>query len=146
MREADRISLIGYSLPVTDMVTSGMFSDCLADRDVPIDIVNPSAREVVERIERLGIRSDSITVYDGGNALERYVEQFFESNALGDAYDRVRQHDPSRRVAVGIAEGENRTCWINAVTRNADTTELRVGPVNPRSASPMPQLQDACRM
>lgn len=55
-----RVSLIGYSIPLTDLVTCGMLRDTLRDRrtnpdDVTIDIVNPSADKVAENLKAIGL-------------------------------------------------------------------------------------------
>lgn len=71
-RHALRLSLVGYSLPLTDLVTSGMLSDALAD-DSHVEVVNPYPAPVVENLRRLGI--EEISVQESAREFaERYVE------------------------------------------------------------------------
>ncbi len=50
LRKADRVSLLGYSMPLTDLISSGMISECLTDRTVDVLVVNKSPQRVVDSI------------------------------------------------------------------------------------------------
>jgi hypothetical protein len=53
---ADRLTLIGYSLPLTDFVVSGMVESAMRSwtRAVPVDVVDRNPDPVVRRVEALG--------------------------------------------------------------------------------------------
>lgn len=57
-----RVSLLGYSIPATDLVTSGMLRESIANReDVTIDVVNPCPTPVRQNLESLGIDPGQIS-------------------------------------------------------------------------------------
>lgn len=55
IEEADEVALIGYSVPLTDLVTSGMLGDRLRSNDSRIVIVNPEAEDVRNKLINLGV-------------------------------------------------------------------------------------------
>jgi hypothetical protein len=52
---AERVSLVGYSLPAADLVMSGMLDRALAGKGVAVDIVNPEPDDLEPRIRSLGV-------------------------------------------------------------------------------------------
>lgn len=88
---ATRVALVGYSLPATDLVTSGMLTDQLAGRDIAIDVVNPDPEPIIERLLRLGIEREYIRRFDGGGCVEEYV----------DALELERSREISQKLATG---------------------------------------------
>lgn len=52
---ADEVSLIGYSLPATDIVVSGMLAEQLASSDIPIQVVDKDPDPVRNRLLDIGI-------------------------------------------------------------------------------------------
>lgn len=87
LRQAQRIALVGYSLPITDIVSSGLLARAMAHRDdLTVDVVNPDADEVGKRITALGgpdeksgrlVLTDSVSTFVGRLAIraqERVVE------------------------------------------------------------------------
>jgi hypothetical protein len=74
LREAEEVALVGYSIPVTDMVTSGMLGDALQATASRIAIVNPYPDSVHERLRELGIDDSRIHSIDGPNACADFVE------------------------------------------------------------------------
>lgn len=88
LQQARRIALVGYSLPITDSVSSGLLSRAMAHRDdLTVDVVNPDADEVGKRITALGgpdetsgrlLLTDSVSTYVGRLA-ERAQERVAEA-------------------------------------------------------------------
>jgi hypothetical protein len=74
LREADRVVLIGYSVPLADHSIVGMLSDELAGRDVDIQIVNPYPSAVESRLVRLGILAKSIEPFAGNDCIAKWTE------------------------------------------------------------------------
>ena len=60
LREAKRVALVGYSLPLTDLVSASMVSETLSRTGVDIDVVNPYPDDVINSVHRLtGLRPTS---------------------------------------------------------------------------------------
>jgi hypothetical protein len=74
LSSADIVTLVGYSLPATDLVTSGMVAERLA-KTTRVEVVNRSPEAVVTRLKLLGIREDLIIAIDGDDAVKRFVDQ-----------------------------------------------------------------------
>jgi hypothetical protein len=66
--KADRVVLIGYSMPRTDLVFSGMFWETVGVRDdVRIEVVNPNPDPVVANLEALGVPNSRILASHKGS-------------------------------------------------------------------------------
>jgi hypothetical protein len=72
---ADTVTLVGYSLPATDLVNSGMLAERLTDSPTRVEVVNLDPEVVAQRLKLLGIREDVITAIDGDDAVKRFVDQ-----------------------------------------------------------------------
>lgn len=75
LADADEVALIGYSLPATDLVTSGMFADTLAEETRVVVVVNPDPEPIVDRLTDLGVPRDNITSVNGDDCVEAYGDQ-----------------------------------------------------------------------
>jgi hypothetical protein len=64
LRHAERLVLIGYSVPQADHSVMGMLSEGLQGRDVQVDVVNPHPADVIARLVRLGIPASAISVFE----------------------------------------------------------------------------------
>lgn len=53
LRAADSVALVGYSLPVADLVAAGMISETVAREGVAVTVVNPAPAPVAESVLRL---------------------------------------------------------------------------------------------
>lgn len=73
------VGLLGYSLPITDLVTSGMLKEALGGRpDVFVDVVNPRPKPVSKNVRALGVRGRLITE---SRSLEEFVISYRERAA-----------------------------------------------------------------
>lgn len=70
---ADRIVLVGYSIPPADHSIMGLLSDGIQGRDVKIEIVNLSPSVVEQRLIRLGAASDQIGCVCGQNCIAQWT-------------------------------------------------------------------------
>jgi len=61
LRTAEQVSLIGYSLPPTDLVMGGMLESAIRDRNVPIDLVNLDTEDLRKRLTDWGVEMISTT-------------------------------------------------------------------------------------
>jgi hypothetical protein len=70
--EADRLTLIGYSLPLTDFVVNGMVESAMRSwaRAVPVEIVDRNPEPVLRRVEALG--GGNATPFAGKSCVKDY--------------------------------------------------------------------------
>jgi hypothetical protein len=64
LETADTISLVGYSLPATDLATSGMLADAISVSRPRMEVVNLCPDPVVDRLLYLGAGRDDIPIRD----------------------------------------------------------------------------------
>jgi hypothetical protein len=82
LRAADRIVLIGYSLPAADLTLSGMIADAAVGREVTIDIVNPEPEPVRGRLTRLGIGEHQFEQPEAGiDCVEQFACRYRDQQA-----------------------------------------------------------------
>lgn len=92
LKEAERVTLVGYSIPVADLVFSGLLGDALRDREVQIEVVDPCPAPVIARLTGLGIDERLIThIHSWTEFVERY-----RARASGECVASLRSTDPSR--------------------------------------------------
>jgi hypothetical protein len=76
LRRAERVVLIGYSLQPADRAFGGMLQESLSNGGMTVEVVNPDAAGVVERLERLGVDGDTITErLAAEDCVQRWAEQ-----------------------------------------------------------------------
>jgi hypothetical protein len=119
---ASEIALVGYSLPATDLVVSGMISERLRPSSSPIIVVNPRPAEVVQRLEYLGLERNRIKEKSGLNACADYVTNL-EDAAARALSTSIRTESEDLPILVAIAE-----FWVAAVI------DVRVEPEAPDRA------------
>jgi hypothetical protein len=107
---ASEVALMGYSLPQTDLVVSGMISERLGPRTSPVKVVNLNPAEVVQRLEYLGLDRSRISEKPGRDACTNYVSDL-ETDAAREVCESIRHEPENLRVLVSIAE-----FWTVAVT------------------------------
>jgi hypothetical protein len=113
-----RVSLVGYSIPPTDLVTSGMLRETLFDRTsepVRLDVVNLDITAVRDRLMQLGASLGQITGIDAvgdfavqyeQRAAEELVEQFRRTAAAeSDWFLLAGSSIRGALKVVGIAPG-----------------------------------------
>ncbi|MGD0985496.1 MAG: hypothetical protein ABSA65_17045 [Acidimicrobiales bacterium] len=97
LRDASRVVLIGYSVPLVDQSFSGMVSDALRGRNVPVEVVDLRPSPVVARLRRLGVRHVRSDGGGGEHAVEKWV---------GAERDRLAEGVLPRLLAVGLKGDE----------------------------------------
>ncbi len=65
---ATRISILGYSVPVTDFVMASMLRGAVG-RDIPVDVVDLTGDEVRTRLVTLGATDERVTVTAGNDCV-----------------------------------------------------------------------------
>ena len=85
---ASRVSLMGYSLPQTDLIASSMLEWTLGGSQVPVRVVDLDPHSVANRLTAIGVEVEvEVDVMSGGpSAIEGYVNDYCEaiSRALVD--------------------------------------------------------------
>lgn len=79
IEESDEVALVGYSLPMTDLVASGMLAERLARNDAKVIVVNPDPGPVRAALVELGIEDQRISEVGGADACAQYVAALEES-------------------------------------------------------------------
>ncbi|MGO9963012.1 MAG: hypothetical protein ACLPUG_06230 [Acidimicrobiales bacterium] len=74
LHAAERISLVGYSLPPADLVMSGMLVSAVRGRDVPIEVVNPCPDGPHDRLLGLGANPEHLTCIDGADCVAKFAD------------------------------------------------------------------------
>lgn len=124
---ADRVVLIGYSLPPTDLVTSGMLAENF-NHAREIIVVNPQPLEVVERLAFLGADRRLIRTQDGPHAVENFVGQV-EAEAAKRVLAMLLQKEDDDSLIVG--GNESRGAVVIGLDREDTTINLRIGGLQP---------------
>ncbi len=138
LRNAKQVALIGYSMPITDIVAAGMISDTLTGDAIDVTVVNPSSSAVVETVLRsTGIVANSLS------SVEEYAARFVEK-ASRDLASYVGEHAPNAVLSAAIGVGWRRDLMsgVTKVTRHAHGVLLHAGdpteqfPIGPRGDRP----------
>jgi hypothetical protein len=116
LKNAKRVALVGYSLPITDLVVSGMLADTIADSkdevrqedvgvtDAEMVVVNPYPSDITSRLQRLGVSPVRIREVSGDSAIVDFVEEL-ELAAGEEAYRQLETLDPTLRIAAMAGPG-----------------------------------------
>lgn len=118
LEAADTVALIGYSLPITDLVTSGMFADRLSGRGVTVEVVNPDPGPPLGALERLAIHARAFN-----GPVESYVDML-ERQVAAAATAELADLSGELPVLVGITE--HQVAAVVRVARDGHTTRLAV--------------------
>ena len=78
LREAARISIIGYSLPATDLVMSSMLQAGLSGRDVMVDVVNPDGELLAARLIELSGSGVEVNVKADNSCVAQFARTICE--------------------------------------------------------------------
>ena len=95
LRTADRVFVLGYSLPPADLTFAGMLTDTLRDSPATLTIVDPSAPAVTERLASLGFPDNRVQAFDPG--AEPPVAAFtarWRDEASAAVLDQLRGSEP----------------------------------------------------
>ncbi len=132
LRAADRVALIGYSLPPTDLVTSGMLIDALNETDTQVDVVNPNPDAIADRLIKLGIPDRNVRRFNGSDPVGDYTD-LLEDEAARTIAAQLAGADPSRLLVV--ATSANRAARVTGLRRTGDSVTLLIEPVTSLSTT-----------
>jgi hypothetical protein len=77
--------LVGYSLPATDVVFTGMLESSLRGTGTHVDVVNPDAAVIGSRLKKLGMTY--LTLTDGDDCVAKFTASYIERANEGFQYD-----------------------------------------------------------
>lgn len=88
-RPEDVVALLGYSVPATDLVMSGMLSDRLTGRVAgKVDVVNPCAEAIIGRLTEIGVAPERLQAHTGPSPIPDYVD-WLESETSRRVHERL---------------------------------------------------------
>lgn len=73
LAEAERLIVIGYSVPPEDQVVSGMLAEALRGRDIEVIIVDRCVAHVEDRLRDLGVDPAGVQRFDGQSCVEEFA-------------------------------------------------------------------------
>ena len=123
------VDVIGYSLPATDVVSTGMLGERLSGREVTVRVVNPYPAAPLAALEGIAVAAEPLTA-----GLESYVNSWeaevgsaawLELDALpADLPVLVGSHPVNLRVVVPDMEGPTAEPCSGPATRSRDPEEV----------------------
>lgn len=148
---ADRVALVGYSLPATDIVVNGMLGHALRDGASSVVVVNPDPGDLPERLVHLGVDPDSLQVVD---SVESYARGLC-GLASQDVATSLRQLPPGQGhdTKLLVTWGDHGSVKSHAVGKllpvdDGRTVELRLDedpPDGPTAVRHGPDGSPVCR-
>jgi len=72
---ASRVAILGFSLPATDLVASGMFGNHLTSHPVEISIADVDPDPIEKRLQRLGVANEQIRCHRDDFPIQEFVEE-----------------------------------------------------------------------
>ncbi len=115
---ASSVALVGYSLPLTDLVTAGMFADRLGGRETRVQVVNRKPEAPIGNLKRLGIEANS----DFGS-VESYVDELERQASLRAA---VEVGELGRELPVLVGTDERNFARVTGAVRIGEAIHLQV--------------------
>jgi len=120
LRTAERVSLVGYSLPPTDIVMGGMLESAIRDRNVPIDIVNLDAEDLERRLTEWGV--ESLVTTEGSNCIATFTAAY---------RDRVATDYVHRLAKMEVGENRDTALLVARQNPQVGQTGSRVAEIVP---------------
>lgn len=126
INQANELFVVGYSLPLTDIVASGMLRDRIPPT-IPVTVVDCNPAPVVERLIALGVSGDNINVLSGKNAVASLADRLEQRQArrlVTRLQTSTTHYLAYRDRPVAVAWGEG--LFAPVVAANVDDDELRL--------------------
>jgi hypothetical protein len=142
LAEAQRLIVIGYSVPPEDQVASGMLAEALGRRDVEVVIADPCAGAVKARLWDLGVTSPA-KCFDKQSCVEDFTAWYRDEQAAS-VVEELRAWALSADLGPGGVQGQVSVLPVSpgpvghvdvdAIELNAEGGDLVV-PLRPMSSS-----------
>jgi len=131
LKEAERVVLIGYSVPLADHSLIGMLSDGLQGREVSIEIVNPCPGEVTAQLVRLGISTASMSTVSGQDCVACWTTAKV-TRLASNAVEAIRCDPTITGDEVVWADGRRAERLLSRIDQPSDGLTPLVLHMNPR--------------
>lgn len=130
--EASRVVLLGYSLPGTDLVVSGMLRERLTGHPVEVDVVDLDPGPIGRRLERLGVDPESIRCHDGDASIPDFVDALEMEACRTGARSLLDGWDDQVPLVVAVSEGlAGAVVGIRPSATDPREVELAIEPLRP---------------
>jgi hypothetical protein len=119
LRDTSHVTFIGYSLPVTDLVVTGMLRETIGRESTnspEITVVDPASESVTVELGRLGIPADLITEV---HSISEFVETAVTSSAEGLVTAMLNHLDQGLELGDRLLVGCAYNAFQNVVRINA---------------------------
>lgn len=131
---AKRVFIVGYSIPMTDLVTNGMLADALAETTSEVTVINRSPGPVALRLEEIGVEPSRIGQIGGQESIKDFAEmldQRFLPNLCHPSGDNSlltlgRGTSPSVAITRLLNLDADGTAHVLAGTDSWETASVRV--------------------
>jgi hypothetical protein len=123
---AREVYLVGYSLPIADLVVAGMLRQWVS-RSTPFTIVNPHAAPIEAHLLMLGWEPSEIRRIGGDDCVERFVDEI-ESSVTHFLHARLTGQEPDDHP-ICIAWSENTAAAVLGVRRENGVLVLLTEPI-----------------
>lgn len=120
LHDATHITAIGYSFPATDLTTLGLLRSALRPDHI-VQVVNPDADRVAERLTAAGIRAEAS--FSGENAVARFVDDWAAAVSTSVAV-QLEQRE-LLEVPLAVAWGSDSLAAVTSIDRCEGSLLLR---------------------
>lgn len=127
LRKAERIVIMGYSLPLTDLVAVALLGEAQRDGRASVEVVNPDGAAVVERLVEAAWMDRSL-VRVTASTVEEYVEVLERELACRETGQLRSLPADASVVVAGPGGGVARAVTGFMATAPDKTQQLGVGP------------------
>jgi hypothetical protein len=145
LRQADRVFVVGYSLPPTDLTLAGMLTSALADSQATVTVIDLRASAVAERLASLGFPSNRIEVFEPGP--QPPVPAFsgrWRDETSASVLDSLRDAKPDTlQDPMVVVWGEQAFAPVVKVTDANGVVTLETGPITSFHAATRPRDENS---
>ncbi|MCA1712765.1 MAG: hypothetical protein LC789_14460 [Actinobacteria bacterium] len=129
---ASRVSLIGYSLPQTDLTVTGMLGQATAGKQTPVHVVDPQPGPIVSRLAALGLDA---TAERGGTPVQGHVMAYCEAISRELVGDLRATAPPFADAPLMIAWGPDAVSTVVGFAAHRKAVLLDAEPPQPFEAA-----------
>jgi hypothetical protein len=141
LRMAHTVDIVGYSLPPTDLVASGMLADTLASSHASIRVVNTGPAAVVSHLEDLGCDRNRISEIGGQDPVARYADQLESECSPIDRRSEVIEYAVSLNALLLV--GLNRHAGAAVIDLVRDPADAALGHAYLEPLKPFDRITDS---
>lgn len=106
LAEAERLIVIGYSVPPEDQVASGMLAEAFRGRDAQVIVVDRCVAQVEDRLRHLGVGRTGMQRFGGPSCIEEFVGWYRDEQATA-VVESLRDWAANPGLEPGSTGGES---------------------------------------